>query len=388
MSDNYIYLSTRNDFYDYSLAVYNEDGVEQREAINVESSIEANQTPNSVYTRYGSTLQKYDKSGDSLNSQWSTEDANVNGYMSFAENEDPILSAYFGPIVRYDKTDGSEVWNVSFPQDYKSNDITRLSNGNVAIALADEDTSDHLIREYDITSGAVANEISHKSDQQPVTGVARDLNDNYVVSSNSSNVTKYDRQSGDVIWQASVSFNDVDRIYWDGESYYVYKLSNVNEGQIEKLSNTGSSEWSKTFDFNDAQPRPYNGGTAIVHNWAENCSLIDAGDGSEIWSKNLGYPYETVESVSAYPPASAFPVEWGIKIEISGTVVDGGTGVSGAKVTVIDDTSDEVLTTTTTDSNGNWSATVPDTRLHVVAQYEDDSGTVYNTTSYPYVNSQ
>jgi hypothetical protein len=41
----------------------------------------------------------------------------------------------------------------------------------------------------------------------------------------------------------------------------------------------------------------------------------------------------------------------------------------------------------TTDSSGTWSTEVRDNTLHVVAEYTDGNGDVYNTESYPNVNS-
>jgi hypothetical protein len=396
MSDNYIYVGYEtDDYYSYSVVVYDKDGNELNEAVSGIYTIDwITQSASSVYV-YGydgsdSVLRKYDKSGTDLNFQWDIV-SNSSEDWTFAKNEDPIVNANHAGtsyIRRYDKTDGSQVWSTSYSSDYTGRGITVLSTGNIAIGIEDTANENHLIQEYDATSGEKVNEIPSQANTYP-RAISRDLDDNYVVGSGSS-LTKYDSQSGDVIWQLSLSIGDSSGVHWDGDNYYVHKQDGTYTGEIEKVDNSGSSLWNKEYKnlSNIAEPRPYGtGSNFLVHTYSD-VELLDGDDGYAIWTINLSFPYESVPSISAYPQATAFPVEWGIRIEISGTVVDGGTGVSGAKVTVIDDTSDEVLTTTTTDADGNWSATVPDTRLHVVAQYEDDSGTVYNTTSYPFVNSQ
>lgn len=396
MSDSYIYAGHEtDDYYSCSVAVYDKDGNELNEAVSGIYSINwITQSASSVYV-YGydgseDILRKYDKNGTDLNFQWSAA-TNSSPDWAFAKNEDPIVNANYGGasyIRRYDKTDGSQVWSTSYSSDYRGHGITVLSTGNVAIGIEDTENGNHLIQEYDATSGQKVNEIPSQPNKYP-RSISRDLDDNYVVGYNSS-LTKHDSQSGDVIWQLSLSLDQVSSVHWDGDNYYIFRDANVYAGEIEKVDNTGNSLWHKDYESlgSAAEPLPYNTGSNFLVYTSSKFELLDGDDGYAIWTNNLGYPYENVIAISAYPQATAFPVEWGIRIEISGTVVDGGTGVSGAKVTVLDDTSDEVLTTTTTDADGNWSATVPDTRLHVVAQYQDDSGAVYNTTSYPFVNSQ
>lgn len=116
---------------------------------------------------------------------------------------------------------------------------------------------------------------------------------------------------------------------------------------------------------------------------------LDPDTGSLNWQNNSVSQSDPGYTLGGFPSIDCIGREnYYVPMEVSGTVVDGGSAVSGAKVTVIDDTNNNILATTTTDSNGNWSAEAADTRLHVIAQYQDDSGTEYNTTSYPYVNSQ
>lgn len=73
---------------------------------------------------------------------------------------------------------------------------------------------------------------------------------------------------------------------------------------------------------------------------------------------------------------------------ISGTVTLSGSGVQGATVSVINDSTDRLADEATTDSNGDWQASVPkNATCHVAVQYEDGQGTQYNDESKPFINT-
>jgi len=386
MSDNYIYTSHDEDFYSTDLRVYDEDGKHLSTPLNEDNINDILQTPDSVYTiGYDGSITaliKLSKDGTGLTEEWRVETNGADTW-TFAENRDPIIGAYYSNasyIKRFDKTDGSEVWYSSFSSDYYLQGITRLESGNILVVLEDQDNDNHVIREYDADSGAVENEIPHVSEYHP-QGVSRDGEDNYVVVDRLADMRKYDREDGSVIWKTDVDTFYSHRLYWDGENYYGSDDSSDN---IYAVSNTGELLWSNSYSVDvPVEPRPSDTGANVLRGETNEIELLDGTDESTVWTTTFS---DSLEGISAYPQASAFPVEWGIKIEVSGTVVDGGDPVSGAKITVIDDTSDDIVATTITDTDGNWSAIAPDTQLHVVAQYEDDSGTVYNTESYPYVN--
>ena len=67
---------------------------------------------------------------------------------------------------------------------------------------------------------------------------------------------------------------------------------------------------------------------------------------------------------------------------IAGTVTNGGTGVSGATVYIIDSGSDAVVTTLTTDANGAFSYETGVAGTYHVAVQHDDGTTKYNAESY------
>jgi hypothetical protein len=71
---------------------------------------------------------------------------------------------------------------------------------------------------------------------------------------------------------------------------------------------------------------------------------------------------------------------------VSGTVILGGSGVQGAILTVINDSDGTVEATTTTDSNGDYSVSVPQNEVyHVLVEYDDGQGNLYNETSKPFI---
>lgn len=77
------------------------------------------------------------------------------------------------------------------------------------------------------------------------------------------------------------------------------------------------------------------------------------------------------------------PVYWDT---ISGTVTLGGTGVSGAIVRLIDQTTDTEVSKTTTDGSGNYSFTntpylYPSRAYHICVEYTDGSSNKYNAKS-------
>lgn len=75
------------------------------------------------------------------------------------------------------------------------------------------------------------------------------------------------------------------------------------------------------------------------------------------------------------------PVYWDT---ISGQVTLGGTGVSGATVRLIDQTTDQEISKTTTDGSGNYSFTTyvyPSRAYHLCVEYTDGSSNKYNAKS-------
>lgn len=69
---------------------------------------------------------------------------------------------------------------------------------------------------------------------------------------------------------------------------------------------------------------------------------------------------------------------------ISGIVEEGSTSISGATIEAVNHSTTNTYTTTT-DSSGNWSMSVPAGTYHVVARYEDANGKK-RTLSKPYIS--
>jgi hypothetical protein len=335
-------------------------------------------TDGNVYVMDGSKLHKY--TPDLSTELWvSSEDVFGAVTLRMGPDETDIYGGGGYWVYRVNSDDGSVVWK----------------NG-----LAEEETYDLSFDSQWLYIKYLDTSVQQRID--PSTGTVESTAEMAGYSTNASGIAVYNGQymasmkDGPVLY-SSDSFAEGNA--FNDDSFSTSNFSNLEvdtnalytagTSQVARVAFDGTTEWQVDPPGGYYRSIDVSPDSLWVIDDDDTMHKLDKSDGSTLWSNsdvNLDY---TRYTIGGFPSLDMIgEANYFVPTEISGTVVNGGSAVSGAKVTVIDDTSDEVFTTTTTDANGNWSATVPDTRLHVVAQYEDGSGTVYNTTSYPFVNSQ
>lgn len=348
------------------------------------------ETPNYLYAAGDLTLTQYDKD---LNQNWSTTITSYddgNGYaddMAVDSNERVYLTR--GPIntgvttnVSYDAS-GNERWSSQFDigGDYDNRKIAHgpYANGYLYIA------NDNGLIQINQSGGLV--------DSKSMATISSDVTSDfcYTVGSDTENLyaTGYDGTDYYLV-EVDDSLNEVSN-YQDTASDE--RVDSVISGTYNEVSAGSASGGFITFDPFSTVEREENdppsrtdgirmtntGGFAISNLDGPYVQYYDSSFTLQ-WTRNM----RVNATLAAEPLASAFPQEhWST---ISGQAVQGGSGVSGAKIYVIDTGSDSVVATTTSDSNGNWSAKAePNTTVHVVAQY-DDGTDQYNVESLPFID--
>lgn len=397
MSQNYIYGSDDSG----DLLVWDETGTQVDSHNEEGAGRNIHQTPDYVYTAYYESSQKlrqYSKNGTDIIQEWEIEPPG-NEDLFTAPNQDILYASGNSgntTVYRYSKTDGTEIWS-STVGDYAEDELLRggvaLSNGNFAIAIKKgKGDYQHKVREID-GSGNQVNEIliDSGSNSSP-NGISRDNDDNYVVHQGGY-LSKWDPDTGNKIWTADTSQYDNESLTRDNKGiYYVTEPVRSGYGKITSVNDDGVVQVPQYDDGGAADPQSYSSliftetGTLVSY-FTENRNLVavDFSGPTEEWKYTSGTTvYGDGYTLSASPSYTAHPEEW--EYAISGNVVQNGSGVSGAKIFIVDDTNGELLTTTTTDSNGDWSATAPSTEIHVSAQYTDGNGDEYNAKSLPYIS--
>jgi hypothetical protein len=336
------------------------------------------------YSGNSDTLFQFQKATDgTLTKNWETN--TPAGYLvQFAENEDVfgINTARYYEVERRAASDGSSVWSTSYSDRYNPQGSTLMSNGNYVVSFEDTDSSNHIIREYESDSGNVANEITAKNDTW-AQDISRDDDGNYVIAGRLQDVYKYDR-SGNVIWSVDIGLFYTDEFVRGYNRYYGYSEDDEN---IYAVSDDGTILWNKSFTMPNVMSlyRDQNGNERVIYfNQSDELYAIDGETGNQVWQ---GYTGDWYYDIAAYPNYESFPTPWIPTVTLSGTATQSGSGVQGAEIIVIDNDRNVIADRVTTDSSGNWSTEVRDNTLHVVAEYTDGNGDVYNTESYPNVNS-
>jgi hypothetical protein len=324
-------------------------------------------------------LVQFSKNGDgNLTKEW-TVSVDIGKNLTFADNGDPLFVGFYSggnEIARYSVADGSTVWSTTYDtSNLTPQDITVLGDDNLVVVFNAGD----LIREYDGESGEITNELTHSYPR----GISRDENDNYVITDQGKDVTKMDRD-GNIIWTMSIETRYIDQLYRGLNRYYAYDTDN---GFIYAITDAGSLSWKRNLSSveymsvyktqNDKEHITYVSSNDTVYG-------LDGDTGNDLWTGVSGNRYE---DIVAYPEGTSFRELWFPSVTVSGTANLQGSGVEGADILVIDDDRNIVADRVQTDLSGNWSTEVRDNTLHILAQYTDADGNVYNTESYPYVNS-
>lgn len=104
---------------------------------------------------------------------------------------------------------------------------------------------------------------------------------------------------------------------------------------------------------------------------------------------SLRFELTPASDLAAPSPTVTAPIDVsGQTASISGTVTLDGSGVDGATIYVIDQGTDSIEVTTTTASDGTYSATVAANQtVHVVVEYEDSGGVRYVAASQSFIDT-
>lgn len=104
---------------------------------------------------------------------------------------------------------------------------------------------------------------------------------------------------------------------------------------------------------------------------------------------------DSSENTIATEPAVKTPLSTSVlnndkesyEVKLAGTALVSGSTVEGAEITVVREDTDEVVRNVTSDSNGEWSVTLPGGPVyHIFSEYEG-GGTQYNTKSRPFIDT-
>jgi outer membrane protein assembly factor BamB len=99
----------------------------------------------------------------------------------------------------------------------------------------------------------------------------------YAVDGLQGHLTKFDAEDGELVWEEGIGAHQ-EPIYADG-SVYVH-----GDKGVYSLSTEGETEW--TADFGGSRPLAYNDGRLVVAD-SDETVVLDADDGTELWSKNF-----------------------------------------------------------------------------------------------------
>ncbi|MCU4754249.1 PQQ-binding-like beta-propeller repeat protein [Halobacteria archaeon AArc-curdl1] len=396
MADQRIYVSTSES----DLYWYTPDG-ESTSGPTADYIYTIYQTPTYLYIAGHDGTQKYLRQYEKVDNgnelRWESHSRDGNQLIPLP-NEDIIeADPQVGDNVRrFSSEDGSVIWELAPDEDGNITDVTVLSNSNVLVAY---DGSSGAIVEYDWEDGSVINTLEVES---VIRTISRDDNDNYVIGESFDTIRKR-TPDGDIIWEVEpigsspefcartdevyvITYNSdnyVSIIDEDGNIVTEYRTDHIiDEYNEDSRSSYAVPLYDEARNLLIAQ-------TADVDDDGDNeICVVDPFDESMLWSDSHwdnGFNSNGEHDVSAAPPYVSFEGEWIETIDLSGTVGLQGTPIEGAEILVIDDESDEFLERVVADENGEWSAEVADTTLHVTAQYEDEDGNQYNAESYPYV---
>jgi len=136
---------------------------------------------------------------------------------------------------------------------------------------------------------------------------------------------------------------------------------------------------------------PY--GRAFVNTEGGGTYAIDISDGTEVW-KRTDISTENERQIGSFSRRTGGQSygNW-FANRLSGTCTKGGSGVKGAVVMAVTESTQRfetgVVGYAETDSNGDWKMTVMmgEDKYHIIAQYDDGSDK-HNAKSYPYIPNE
>ncbi|CDK39663.1 PQQ-binding-like beta-propeller repeat protein [Halorubrum sp. AJ67] len=329
-----------------------------------------------VYAIVGQYLKKY---SPDMNLIWTSGETYSTTVVEVADNGNAIFVGGGSRIIRLDP-DGSIVWN-SYDTNIGCLDMS-YDGGDYLYVQAADDSED---RRYGFANGNdSAEELVGYNDDS--SGILHHNGSLYSTELTTSNLWRSDTfVEGSTINDGNFTVSNYTNLDMDRGGLYTAGSG----GKIAHLDFDGNTQWEVSISGS-----PYFVGIDVSPDtlWASSDAglyRIDKSDGSVLW-KNTDTQFNSTahESLGGFPNLDSYGgANWEVTVQISGTATVDGASTSDVEILVIDEDSNAFGGRTTTDSNGNWTVEAPDSTLHVVAQYKDADGNVFNTESYPYVNS-
>jgi len=347
-------------------------------------------TENHVYASNFNTDTLYKLDVDTYNQVWSTSYTRLVSSPTYIPQSDEIVfgtgSANQIEIRWVDASDGSTLRSITYDRNStgRNNAVGGISlvkgTTDVIVGLTeafdDSSTYSEIVRIND--QGTIQNSADFFSDSNPVGSIEWRPENEYVAANGAGDYYVFDA-SLTQLNSATISSTDLITTDYNGKVYLTYSggTDQITRRYTSDLSTIEQEYTTAYAGTPDEQANVYGPTTPNRDNLERSDS-----DGTQNWTFTASVLGSTTEVM---PQKSAFKSAW--VTTLSGTAVQGGSGVSGAKVYVIDASDNSIITTTTTDTNGDWSADVsPGITVHVAAEY-DDGTDQYNVKSYPFINT-
>jgi len=325
--------------------------------------------------------EKFVKLDSGFNEQWSFAPNGDVGYILLSPDQQYVYIGAGSRILKCDVDTGDEIW-LNYNSSNSIGDITFGPSGDIYYTASFHES----VFRVDSDTGNTVGSWDVGDSYDNIEGITW-INGNFFALSEDSKdgVLKYDDWKGTKVNSYSVSGHSNIERHYDGTFYVgdtgggVYKLdSNLNELWSSQV---GTVEYISTISITPSHE------VFVGSRYDGEVFKFDGETGTQLWGQsNVGVDNDC--QISAWPTYDTYgDGSWFPSVTVSGTANLQGSGVEGADILVIDDDRNVVADRVQTDSSGNWSTDVRDNTLHILAQYTDADGNVYNTESYPYVNS-
>ncbi|MCU4744506.1 hypothetical protein [Natronoglomus mannanivorans] len=331
-----------------------------------------------VYVMVGQYLRKY--TPDLTEQLWETPEETYGYYtVKIGPGEEDVYCGGNSWVARVDAETGEIIWHSSIAED-RTYDMS-FDEEYLYIHY----DSEYEQQQVDPESGNVLDEVMMSGYNNDTIGIV--VHDGWYYSTR-----PFARMHRSDDFSRGDSFND-DEFDVDNDTHLEINSDGfytAGSGKVAHLDFDGNTLWQVEFEPSE---RLWSLDTSPDTIWMvsdDTMYCVDPENGDIRWENNdVTFDDNYIRyDIGGFPSLDMIGEEnYFLTTEISGTVELNGDPVDGAEILLIDDDSSELATRVETNTDGTWSATVPDRTIHAVAQYTDENGDVYNSESYPYVNS-